>query len=104
MSSSEATACEQAHSRLIDTVVARYWSLPARGRGDFVVGVVNLYIHELATRRPDFSPGKQAQLTIEFGRALVAKIDYPSGHPLLRRSGHPLLRRLLAECEPAGRA
>jgi hypothetical protein len=94
--SSETAASEQAHCKLIDTVVSKYWALPAKGRGDFVLGVVNMYRHELATRRPDLSPGKQAQLTIEFGRALVKKIDYPNGDPRLRH--------LLAECEPAGRA
>jgi hypothetical protein len=87
---------DAAHSRLIDAVAGKYWSLPAKARGDFVVDVVNGYHSTLTARRPDFSPWQRAQLTIEFSRALVAKIDYPSGHPLLRR--------LLAECAPAGSA
>jgi hypothetical protein len=94
--SNEAAASAQAHGRLIDVVVAKYWSMPSKGRGDFVVGVVNLYIHELATRRPDFSSRERDELTVAFARALVKKIDYPNGNPLLRR--------LLAECQPAGRA
>jgi len=77
-----ATADAEASSaELIDAIVAEYWSLPARGRGDFVVERVNGYHSSLT---PDFSQGKRAQMTIEFGRRLVGALDVDSGGPMVK--------------------